>query len=139
MSCRPQRGQRSRSHPRWWNPPGFAPQSPQRPLAQRSRANGTPSIVTSESVQPCAVVISKLQSMHVAMPKMMHAGCDSHPQTFIRCSNAARRAGFLHLMRKWEVGERLRRAVGAGYGMCRPLIDRATTNRWISEVLSKIV
>jgi hypothetical protein len=27
----------------------------------------------------------------------------------------------------------------AGYGMCRPLIARATTKRWISEVPSKIV
>jgi hypothetical protein len=25
------------------------------------------------------------------------------------------------------------------YGMCRPLIVRATTNRWISDVPSKIV
>jgi hypothetical protein len=31
------------------------------------------------------------------------------------------------------------RDVSADYGMCRPLIERATTKRWISLVPSKIV
>jgi len=95
MSCRPQRGQRSRSHPRWWKPPASAPQSPQRPRVQRSRAYGAPSIVTSESVQPRAVVISRLQSMHVAMRTMMHAGCDTHALGSARVTECAGQRCFL--------------------------------------------
>jgi hypothetical protein len=45
---------------------------------------------------------------------------------------AAPYAAFLLLMKK----NGLR---GCGYGICKPLMLRATTNRWISDVPSKIV
>jgi hypothetical protein len=42
---------------------------------RKLRAYCAPSIVNRETEQPRAVNISWLQSMHVVMPLMMHAGC----------------------------------------------------------------
>ena len=69
-------------------------------------------MVNAETVQPAAIAISRLQSMQVAISRMMHVACASYDSTAIEHTS---------------------------YEMCRPAMLLATTNRWISLVPSKIV
>jgi hypothetical protein len=69
-------------------------------------------MVNADTLQPGAIAISRLQSMQVAISRIMHVACASYDGTAIEHT---------------------------GYGICRPEMLLATTSRWISDVPSKIV
>jgi hypothetical protein len=69
-------------------------------------------MVNTDTVQPAAIAISRLQSMHVAISRIMHVACASYDSTAIEHT---------------------------GYGICSPEMLLATASRWISDVPSKIV
>jgi hypothetical protein len=68
-------------------------------------------MVNADTLQPAAIDISRLQSMHVAISRIMHAACASYYSTAIE---------------------------HAGYRMCRPEMLPAATSRR-NDVPSKIV